>query len=407
MVNNPLQVKDGDLETLLTSIKTAVEIIDNFISGTKGLVTEDNSLAIKTAVQVIDNFISGSRGLVTEDNSLSIKNAVQTIDNFISGARGLVTEDNSLSIKNSSTDIKTAVEKIAKEEIDDDDIAKAQTKNAQIILLYYFDSNDDKWKRVNEKLFRSGGLSINGEGNLGLDVGGVATALGGIAVGGVAAGASVLLDSGGNPVHQKSELDDNSIDNSLTLPTMINLGYSYYSGTGKWKRIENDNFGKLYVRDDTLNSILTLIKNPIVSWDESDRAKVRLNQLYPTQSIEYTATNIASNFFVTMKNDVFNEDNDVIVTNVTVECNDNVIFNNSTGRGINVMIRADNINKFGKPLFFDGGYLAVFNGSTYYVYYSEKTNFLIPADTTLTITFINTSGVQLNNLVVGFDYYII
>jgi hypothetical protein len=35
-----------DLETDLSAIKTAVETIDNFISGTKGLVTEDNSAAI-------------------------------------------------------------------------------------------------------------------------------------------------------------------------------------------------------------------------------------------------------------------------------------------------------------------------------------------------------------------------
>jgi len=39
----------------LSSIKTAVEILDNFISGTKGLVTEDNSADIETAVQKIDN----------------------------------------------------------------------------------------------------------------------------------------------------------------------------------------------------------------------------------------------------------------------------------------------------------------------------------------------------------------
>lgn len=87
-----------DLETDLAAIKTAVETIDNFISGTKGLVTEDNSAAIKTAVETIDNFISGSRGLVTEDNSAAIKTAVEVIDNFISGSRGLVTEDNSAAI---------------------------------------------------------------------------------------------------------------------------------------------------------------------------------------------------------------------------------------------------------------------------------------------------------------------
>jgi len=40
-----------DVETLLTDIKTAVEIIDNFISGARGLVTEDNSASILAAVQ--------------------------------------------------------------------------------------------------------------------------------------------------------------------------------------------------------------------------------------------------------------------------------------------------------------------------------------------------------------------
>lgn len=82
----------------LAAIKTAVQVIDNFISASRGLVTEDNSAAILTAVQTIDNFISGSRGLVTEDNSAAILTAVQLIDNFISGSRGLVTEDNSAAI---------------------------------------------------------------------------------------------------------------------------------------------------------------------------------------------------------------------------------------------------------------------------------------------------------------------
>lgn len=79
----------------LAAAVTALQIIDNFISGARGLVTEDNSAGILAAVQTIDNFISGSRGLVTEDNSAAILTAVQVIDNFISGSRGLVTEDNS------------------------------------------------------------------------------------------------------------------------------------------------------------------------------------------------------------------------------------------------------------------------------------------------------------------------
>ena len=121
-------------EDTLALVKTAVEIIDNFISGTKGLVTEDNSAAIKTAIQAlrtadtldtikaavnelkslivlaagsaiigkvgIDQTTPGTTNRVSavEDNSAATKASVETIDNFISGARGLVTEDNSGSI---------------------------------------------------------------------------------------------------------------------------------------------------------------------------------------------------------------------------------------------------------------------------------------------------------------------
>lgn len=42
----------------LAAIKTAIEILDNFISGTKGLVTEDNSAAIKAAVEFSGAFYS-------------------------------------------------------------------------------------------------------------------------------------------------------------------------------------------------------------------------------------------------------------------------------------------------------------------------------------------------------------
>lgn len=41
------------LEATLQLIKTAVEIIDNFISGARGLVTEDNSLAILTRLNLL------------------------------------------------------------------------------------------------------------------------------------------------------------------------------------------------------------------------------------------------------------------------------------------------------------------------------------------------------------------
>lgn len=55
------------VETTCNAIQVAVETIDNFISGSRGLVTEDNSAtiltacqAIQTAVEIIDNAISGN-----------------------------------------------------------------------------------------------------------------------------------------------------------------------------------------------------------------------------------------------------------------------------------------------------------------------------------------------------------
>jgi len=94
----------GDLQNALKSIDTD-ELI-NRITDSSGVeinpATEDGNVSgIKKAVEIIDNFISGSRGLVIEDNSSAIQAAVETIDNFISGNRGLVTEDNSLAIMTS------------------------------------------------------------------------------------------------------------------------------------------------------------------------------------------------------------------------------------------------------------------------------------------------------------------
>lgn len=82
--------KQDTQTTELTSIKTAVETIDNFISGSKGLVTEDNSASIKTAVEIIDNFISGSRGLVTEDNSAAIAASASVLDDWDESDRAKV-----------------------------------------------------------------------------------------------------------------------------------------------------------------------------------------------------------------------------------------------------------------------------------------------------------------------------
>lgn len=53
-----------DVEGLLTDVKTAVEIIDNFISGNRGLVTEDNSAAIKAAVEIMDDWDESNRAKV-------------------------------------------------------------------------------------------------------------------------------------------------------------------------------------------------------------------------------------------------------------------------------------------------------------------------------------------------------
>lgn len=53
-----------DVEDLLTDIKTAVEIIDNFISGSRGLVTEDNSASILTALQIMDDWDESDRAKV-------------------------------------------------------------------------------------------------------------------------------------------------------------------------------------------------------------------------------------------------------------------------------------------------------------------------------------------------------
>lgn len=56
--------------------------IDQTTPGTTNGVVEASASAIKTAVEVIDNFISGSRGLVTEDNSGDIKTSVQIMDDW-------------------------------------------------------------------------------------------------------------------------------------------------------------------------------------------------------------------------------------------------------------------------------------------------------------------------------------
>lgn len=48
----------------LAAIKTAIEIIDNFISGARGLVTEDNSAAIAASASVMDDWDESDRAKV-------------------------------------------------------------------------------------------------------------------------------------------------------------------------------------------------------------------------------------------------------------------------------------------------------------------------------------------------------
>lgn len=117
-----------DLDGLLTSIKTAVELLDDMISGTEGQVdvvtsalpsgastaanqstiighldgVETLLTAIQTAVQLIDDAISGTEmqvdvvtsalpsGAATEATLGSIKTAVELIDNMISGSEAQV-----------------------------------------------------------------------------------------------------------------------------------------------------------------------------------------------------------------------------------------------------------------------------------------------------------------------------
>uniref|UniRef100_A0A6M3KG46 Tail protein n=1 Tax=viral metagenome TaxID=1070528 RepID=A0A6M3KG46_9ZZZZ len=64
-------------EDSLALVKTAVEAINTALQ-TAG-ITQAQLAAIQAAVQIIDNFISGSRGLVTEDNSAAIKTATEAV----------------------------------------------------------------------------------------------------------------------------------------------------------------------------------------------------------------------------------------------------------------------------------------------------------------------------------------
>ncbi len=54
-------------------------------------VTQEDGAAL-TALQIIDNFISGSRGLVTEDSAAAALTALQLLDDSISGPGALVVD---------------------------------------------------------------------------------------------------------------------------------------------------------------------------------------------------------------------------------------------------------------------------------------------------------------------------
>lgn len=60
----PAAITGFATETTLAAVKTAVEIIDNFISGTKGLVTEDNSAAIAASLSILDDWDETNRAAV-------------------------------------------------------------------------------------------------------------------------------------------------------------------------------------------------------------------------------------------------------------------------------------------------------------------------------------------------------
>lgn len=65
-------------EDTLSLVLTALQLIDNFISGTRGLVTEDNSGAIKTALEIIDNMISGNSAIVQDKYVLPLATNVSS-----------------------------------------------------------------------------------------------------------------------------------------------------------------------------------------------------------------------------------------------------------------------------------------------------------------------------------------
>lgn len=86
---------DGDVARIWTTLKGAVNVADGggtiSVDDGAGALTVDNggtfvvqeNGAALTSLQLIDNFISGSRGLVTEDNSAAIKTSTELVDDVV------------------------------------------------------------------------------------------------------------------------------------------------------------------------------------------------------------------------------------------------------------------------------------------------------------------------------------
>ena len=388
MVNNPLNVKDiqvANVETLLTNLETLIITLNADIILIRNDIEEMRGRQFNVT-QGTSNFA------VTEENPLT------TID--ISNQPIGVTESSPVA-NITGFNLEATQAKIAKEEVDDDIITKGQTKNAQIILLYYFNTGNDRWERVDESLFQSGGLSISGEGNLGLDIGGVATAAAGLLVGGVAAGASVLIDSGGNAVPAVSETDDDSIAGSQSLPTGIQLLYGWNGGTPAWERATVNNSGHQQVNVTNASLIVTntnfdnMLANQIVQRLIDNHVEWLLqivNKATSTTHILYNAIKDVSN--------------DIFLTNVVFDCNDTADFLNASVESINIDIRVGSHRYFSKTLSYPN-IRTTFDGTNYIIVKSWNlaTPVLIPANSSIVIAITNRSGNNLDNINISIQYF--
>ena len=73
----------ADDDTNLSAIKTAIEILDNFISGTKGLVTEDSGIAIKDAVEFSGSLYTKNFSVPDAANETSIEASAKKLKDVI------------------------------------------------------------------------------------------------------------------------------------------------------------------------------------------------------------------------------------------------------------------------------------------------------------------------------------